>query len=47
MTERDIKELLGHMVLQMREAEMELERRAARILALEEENAALREERPA
>lgn len=35
MTERDVKELLGHMVLQLREAEMELERRAARISELE------------
>lgn len=42
MTERDVKELLGHMVLQLREAEMELERRSARISELEAENAALK-----
>lgn len=46
MTERDVKELIGHMVLQMREAEMELGRRAERIAELEAENAKLREETP-
>lgn len=46
MTERDVKELLGHMVLQMREAEMELARRSERIAELEDENARLKEETP-
>lgn len=37
MTDKDVRELIGHMVLQMREAEIELERRAARIAELEAE----------
>lgn len=46
MTEREVKELIGHMVLQMREAEMELDRRAERIAALEVEITKLKGEAP-
>ena len=42
MTERDIKELLGHMVIHMREAEMALNAKDARIADLEKEIAAVK-----
>jgi hypothetical protein len=40
MTERDIKELLGHMVIQMRIAEMAMEQKDAEIKRLQEQLAA-------
>lgn len=35
MSESEVREFIGHLVLQLRVAEMELERRAARITQLE------------
>lgn len=42
MTEQQIKELLGHMVIQMRMAEIALEQKSARIAELEAEVAKLK-----
>lgn len=42
MTDGDVKQLIGHMVLQMRAAEMALEQKDVRIAELEAENTALK-----